>query len=355
MGKFSIRYLIKRKGFYYWYPLKKYTGGGFICTALGSDIEVAKQKAMQLNLELDKWRTGALTFSYSEGTIGWLCNKYQTDSRFLDLSPRTRDLYADHIALLTKWAGDKKLEAITRPLARAYYEVFQDKPRKAQEAVKMGRLIYNFGKDIGLKLDNPFEKMRIKMNKPRKEIWTQTEYAQFINYCKRSGRPSLGIAVLLALDTGQRQSDVLKMNSSQYDGESLTITQDKTGELLAIPLSSELKNELNFACDGVFVINEETGNPYKPDNFRHLFSSTKSKAGIPNRLQFLDFRRTAVVRLAKSGCTIPEIASITGHRIEDCQAIINTYLPRNIDVARQAIAKLEIYKIETNKELQKIS
>lgn len=47
-----------------------------------------------------------------------------------------------------------------------------------------------------------------------------------------------------------------------------------------------------------------------------------------------DFRRTGVVRLAEAGATTPPIAAVSGHRIDRCQNIIDTYLPRRGGVGR---------------------
>ena len=58
-------------------------------------------------------------------------------------------------------------------------------------------------------------------------------------------------------------------------------------------------------------------------------------------LQPRDLRRTAVVRLAEAGCTVPEVSSITGHTIEQTQKILETYLPRTFEMARNAIDKWE--------------
>ena len=63
----------------------------------------------------------------------------------------------------------------------------------------------------------------------------------------------------------------------------------------------------------VIVISETTGQPYKEDNFRHVFARIRAAAidgndetGRPpckelDGLWFLDLRRTAVVRLAEAG------------------------------------------------------
>lgn len=64
-------------------------------------------------------------------------------------------------------------------------------------------------------------------------------------------------------------------------------------------------------------------------------------AGIDD-LTFHDLRGTAVTRLAIAGCTIPEIATITGHSLRDVGTILDRhYLHRDDELARAAIEKLE--------------
>jgi hypothetical protein len=54
-----------------------------------------------------------------------------------------------------------------------------------------------------------------------------------------------------------------------------------------------------------------------------------------------------VVTLARAGCNEVEIYSITGHKPSDVQAILTThYLPRDAEVASNAIAKLNQYKAQ---------
>jgi len=62
-------------------------------------------------------------------------------------------------------------------------------------------------------------------------------------------------------------------------------------------------------------------------------------------LTFHDLRGTAVVTLARAGCNEVEIYSITGHKPSDVQAILTAhYLPRDAEVAGNAIAKLNRYR-----------
>jgi len=57
------------------------------------------------------------------------------------------------------------------------------------------------------------------------------------------------------------------------------------------------------------------------------------------------------VRLAEAGATTPQIASISGHGIDYCQRIIDTYLPRRTEVA---IAGIEVWEKHQMRETMKI-
>lgn len=58
-------------------------------------------------------------------------------------------------------------------------------------------------------------------------------------------------------------------------------------------------------------------------------------------LHFHDLRGTAVTRLALSNCSVPEIASITGHSMKTVQEILDAhYLGGRVELAESPIKKL---------------
>lgn len=63
---------------------------------------------------------------------------------------------------------------------------------------------------------------------------------------------------------------------------------------------------------------------------RRLFALGWSKEQVRTELagehrQRRDLRRTGIVRLAEAGATTPQIAALSGHSIDYCQRIIDTY------------------------------
>jgi len=80
--------------------------------------------------------------------------------------------------------------------------------------------------------------------------------------------------------------------------------------------------------------------PWTEDGFRTSWGKAFEKTNLGD-LHFHDLRGTAVTRLAPSNCTVPEIASITGHAMETVQAILDAhYLSGRLELAESAIKKL---------------
>lgn len=69
-------------------------------------------------------------------------------------------------------------------------------------------------------------------------------------------------------------------------------------------------------------------------------------------LTFHDLRGTAVTRLALSGCEVPEIAAITGHKLSHVGTILDAhYLSRDSALGVSAIQKLEAHENRTKIEV----
>jgi integrase len=86
-----------------------------------------------------------------------------------------------------------------------------------------------------------------------------------------------------------------------------------------------------------------------PTGWRVSWATACKAAGIgaefgeENDLHFHDLRGTAITRLALAGCTVPEIASVTGHSIKTVNDMLEKhYLGGRAQLAEQAIAKLDL-------------
>ena len=86
------------------------------------------------------------------------------------------------------------------------------------------------------------------------------------------------------------------------------------GRRVTIPVGGTLKLTLDAALrqkrSAVTILTNSRGLPWTEDGFRTSWGKAFDKTSLGD-LHFHDLRGTAVTRLALSGCTVPEIASIT--------------------------------------------
>jgi integrase len=126
----------------------------------------------------------------------------------------------------------------------------------------------------------------------------------------------------------------------------IRLRQGKGDKHVAIPVGAPLKAMLDARRpdkpEGAILLNSH-GEAWTGDGFRASWGKACARAGLGEEdLHFHDLRGTAVTRLALAGCSVAEIASITGHSLQDVEAILRAhYLGGQIELAEQAILKLD--------------
>ena len=178
-------------------------------------------------------------------------------------------------------------------------------------------------------------------------VWTAADEKAFL----AKAPEHLKFALILALWTGQRQGNLLRLTWNAYDGRYIRLKQRKTGARVVVPVGSPLKNALDAAKAErsqekgdkprpLTFLATSDGTAWTESGFRTSWRKACSKAGITG-VTFHDLRGTAVTRLALAECTVAEIATITGHSLRDVGAILDCYLNRDTALAESAIRKLK--------------
>jgi integrase len=211
--------------------------------------------------------------------------------------------------------------------------------RQADYAWTVLARVLSWGKDRGLITVSPCERGgRLYRGSRADKIWTNDDEAAFY----ASARPHLHLPLLMALWTGQREGDLLRLTWHSYDGERIRLQQSKTGARVVIRVGKPLKLALDaIEKRGARILLNSDGKPWTPDGFRSSFNKARKRARIEG-VTFNDLRGTAVTRLALSDASVPEIATITGHSLRDVQTILDAhYLHRDPALGDSAIKKLE--------------
>ena len=199
--------------------------------------------------------------------------------------------------------------------------------------------VLSWGVDRGLVAANPCERGgRLYRSSRRDNVWTADDESAFL----ARAPAHLHLPLLLAIWTGQRQGDLLRLPWSAYDGTRIRLRQSKTRTPISIKVGAPLKAALDAALkvSPIILVNSD-GKPWTSDGFRASWRKACAAAGISG-LTFHDLRGTAVTRLALVGATEAEIVNITGHSLRDVHAILDShYLARNTALGDSAISKLE--------------
>lgn len=278
------------------------------------------------------------------GVLLSIMQGFQASDAFLGREPRTRSDYVRHIKAIEAEFGDFPLGALTDRRTRGEFMAWRDRlalrsRRQADYAWSVLARILSWALDRGLILANPCERGGRLYRATRSDrVWTDADEAAFL----ARAPAHLHLPLILALWTGQRQGDLLRLPWSAYDGSAIRLVQGKTGARVVVPVGAPLKARLDVAprLSPVILLNSE-GRPWTGDGFRSSWGKACRAAGITG-LTFHDLRGTAVSRLALAGCSEAEIATLTGHALRDVRSILDAhYLNRDPALALAAIRKLE--------------
>ena len=333
-----MRYVIKKQnkdGSCRWYWQRR---GHKSVPLMGDDVERFAQAA-RLNGQADGQRQTEQDF----GTVSWAASRYMGSDRYTRLAPSSREAYQRWIKETVEMWGHIPCSAITLDVLEKFFAspLFEGRSSSSKEHAKAALVgVLNVAKRHKLIADNPGTAVEILGRNSRDEYWLPNDERAFLDSCAHD--PRMALAFRLLLFTAQRPIDVMQMTWGQLRDSRIHVRQQKTRRLVDIPIHRDLQTALDTTPRKSTLIVPFAGATPKK-RYRQFYDQFKRYCGGCGlgHLQARDLRRTAVVRLAEAGCTVFEVASITGHKISQCQTIIDTYWTRTPEMSRSAILKWE--------------
>ncbi len=288
--------------------------------------------------------------AHHKGTLQEVFNAYQASAAFTGLSDTTRAGYKRRLPVIEAEFGDMPTKALSDPRVRGEFLDWRDgmaktSPREADYHMAILALMLAWGVDRGRLPANPAARPgRVYRPDRTDHIWTDADVQAFL---AKAG-PQLRLPFMLALWTGQRRGDVLRMPWGAYDGATIRLAQSKGKRRVVIPVAADLRAVLDATKRRATVIcTTSRGTRWTGEGFSASFRKAVEAAGIDG-LTFHDLRGTAITRLAMAGCTEAEIATITGHSLSTVGAMLDRhYLSRDIGMAESAMSKLEKHQAGT--------
>lgn len=304
----KLRYRFRRKGFAP-YAFKHAPG----TEGFRQEYEACKAGEAAPAIEVGAGRA-------TPGSFDDLLVRYYRSPDFLDPSDRTRVVYR---GTLERWRnrarkGRRYGEAMVRDLRAQHVETMLAEMLPHRTAANMLRkrlsALMRFAERIGM---IPQGANPVRATKPFKvdgggfHTWTESEIAQY------EARHPLGSLARLTLDlmlwTGQRGGDARVMGPPNVRGGRLSVTQEKTGVTVSIPILPPLaESMLATPTRGLVFLLSEHGRPFSRKGFGNKFRQWCDEAGLP-KCSAHGLRKAAARRFAEAGCSNQQIKSWTGH------------------------------------------
>jgi integrase len=316
----------------YWYD----RGHGRLPGTYGSPEMVA---AWQAN------RAGAYA-SAVKGTLRGLIRAYERSPEWAKLAPRTQLDYRKQIARIeTKW-GNRPFDIIDHPDMRPRFirwrnELAQSSARQADYAMAVLGIVLQWGVDHGYNRRNHAMKPRRLYRADRAlKVWSPEQIAAFL----RVADPPMQLAMVLALYTGQRQGDLLKLTWGAVEGDAITVRQGKRGALVTVPVLPDLAVSLERArkaLKAATILSTASGRSWTAVHFQHRWRKTTIAAGLGGADRtFHDLRGTFVTIADEADWEAREIARITGWKSAVVEEMLRVYSAAKRQVSPAAVVKL---------------
>ena len=147
---------------------------------------------------------------------------------------------------------------------------------------------------------------------------SEDEQQALLAQCKQSQWQPLYLLVLLAITTGARLGELLRLRwrDIKIKERRAHVTQTKNGEPRVLPLVDGVITEVSKLArplDSDTLLFRASHDPYQPFMFRKHWDKAVKAAELRD-FRFHDLRHTCASILAQNGATLLQIADVLGHR-----------------------------------------
>lgn len=273
----------------------------------------------------------------NEGKVAFLIWRYKSSPEFEKLRPLTKRDYRRQLDKIQAKFGKLGLAVFDLPQISNEFYAWRDdmakaSPRQADYAISVLGAMLSWGVKRGMLHHNRATGIEgvYKGDRTRK-VWTPVQEAALLKVC----RESLSAVVIVALETGLSQEDLIALPKSAVQGNVIVTRRLKNGVPVAIPISDALRGVLAAmkASDSTMLLTTAHGLPWgaKGNGVRSAFREACDKARITG-LTFHDMRGTFITRRRSMGWTAEETALCSGHKVAGEAGAQGAY------VDRQAVA-----------------
>ena len=293
------------------------------------------------------------------GTLEWLVEAYKRSAHWANLKPSTRRMRDNILKRVVTEAGKVPFKAIGRKHINE--GVDRRLPHAGNTFRKVMSQMFAWAVSVDLVPLNPVEgATRHRIKSAGFRVWTVEEVERFHAKWPTGTRERL--AMDLALFTGLRRSDLVVVGRQHVRNGVITITTEKTGAVVHVPVFPMLQASIDAAPTGdLAFLATSHGKPFgSAASLGNWFRDACVAAGVPGRLHGL--RKAGATIAANGGATAHQLMAMYGwKKLEEAELytrgadrvrnaavaaghIGNAFLPHQPPTAPAPSAKSKAYK-----------
>jgi len=268
------------------------------------------------------------------------------DPEFKRLRPTSREQYlarAERLLAMRVFEGDGLTWAdvpvadIRRRHVKALLSQMTDRPHAATDALTVLRKMLIVALDQEWITHDPTHRLRHAPEIKGHRAWTDDERAAFEGYWPLGSRARTVYA--LALYTGQRRGDLVRITWQDVAGDTLTLVQQKTGKRLVLPILPVLRDVLDATPRlGPTVLHTDYGLHRSAEGLTNDMRRWSASAGLKGTT-IHGLRKTLGKLLAEQGATTRELMDALGHDAIEHAALYSREAEQE-SMAREAFRKV---------------
>lgn len=256
-------------------------------------------------------------YRYSGGsakpTVGRVIREYKESSEFrTKLTDSSRKNYNVYLDIIGTSYHDVPIEDIRRSNLKRHRDAYQDRPGTSNKILATWSILLKHAVESEYIPYNPAWKI------PRLDLGERKRWPDdAIDIAAKRFPERVKRAVFLALYTGQRVSDIIKMMWNDIGPDGIHVIQKKTKTELWIPVHANLRPllaEWKGSATTLTILSNAYGRPWASSHaLTEAFQRSREKVPELTGFTLHGLRKAAAARLAEAGCSTHEIAAITGH------------------------------------------
>lgn len=301
-------------------------------------------------------------------TVASLITDYKASRRYQRLRDTSKASYDTDIrAIEAKW-GPQPVILFDKPTCDVWYETLLGKLGKGRARAILGmlRILMAHAEKRGWREagTNPVQGLDMEAAPVRQRVGTWPELQALVEATQ--GHVMLRLGLLLAMHTGQRQTDILQARPDEFSKRPIQLRADqdpidiwiwtfrrsKRGNDGVVPLiDPELIAALEAAQSmaekgpGTLIWNLNNGLPYSKERWFDRWEEVRDRAAetVPSvaSLQWRDLRRTFSTLTRAGGASVDDVGDVIGNTAAKNALIRGIYMVPQIETGLRAVSAMQ--------------